>query len=573
MIGAVVGAEWRLRSRRDQFRPFLSCYFFCVLLDCCVLYYGLLADIFLPPSPTRSGQLLACAVDLLWLQLWLLPLLLAPPLVANALAAEKANGMLTLLFATPVNRSEIILGKFLGRVFPLALLGLAHLPFWGLFAGLIGFNPLSACILAGVALLPILAAGAASLLAAVWCRKTADAVVGLYALFTIGILGIWAVDPAGGSGWLAILENLLQSLGPYYLLGPLREGCDGLLEVGSRALIATAAWGSLAAGCLALACWRLNPRSTDRPEIRRPRLPSRQPSVGDDPISWKERYRERRMPLALFRNIPNWLALLGVFVGTASLILWCLCPDFTQLVEYLTTADLQTLNGQLGASAPRRPALALLLMLAMLLLGALTVGVRCATAISSERESRTWELLLLTPLSTHELVHGKVRGILQSARPYIAAYALAAVPLAWLAGPAELLVTVLAILMSRPTLSVAAAIGIDQSARSASSWQGVLGTVKLLIGATLLTAFVSNFVLCFVALILLALPMQSGYLRLVIFIVVLGSFWTLLCRQGSREYLAKAEEWIDKTERMRGAALSEIVHFMTSTESTSPAQP
>ena len=57
MIEAVVRLEWLLRARRDQFRPLLSCYFVCLMLDCCVLYYGVIGDIFNAFNFTNFGCL------------------------------------------------------------------------------------------------------------------------------------------------------------------------------------------------------------------------------------------------------------------------------------------------------------------------------------------------------------------------------------------------------------------------------------------------------------------------------------------------------------------------------------
>jgi ABC-type Na+ efflux pump permease subunit len=562
MIEAVVRLEWLLRARRDQFRPLLSCYFACLVLDCCVLYYGVIADIFLPPSPTRSGQLVAMAVEFLWIQQWLLPLLLAPPFVANALAAEKVNGVLPALLTTPITSGEIVLGKFIARAACLMLLGLAHLPFWGLFAGLAGFDAGLVCALAALSLLPIPAASAVSLLAAVWCRKTADAVTCTFVLFGILIFGSWAVDAAlmslcPGCAWLVAVQCALQPFSPNFLLEPVWQ-CRSVFEIASRALIAMAAWGSVVVGCLALACWRLKPTTIDRPEIRRIGLLSLRRAVGENPIVWKERYRERRMPLALFRNIPTWLSLPAVFVGTACLVLWTLCPNetgFADLVECLWAGDWHTLGSRL-ATRPARPAPALLLTIGMLLLGTLTVGVRCATAISGERESHTWELLLLTPLSTQEIVCGKVRGILRSTFAYVAVYALAAVPLGWLAGSAELLmITLMGVFISAPILWLAGAVGINQSARCDNSWQSILATVRLIIGGTFLTIFVSNFAAGFLGLIMFGLGILQSRLGLPLLLLVLGSFWTLMWWQATREYMTKAEKWIDDSERTPGSAI------------------
>src|SRR5579871_4836752 len=294
MIKAIVRLEWRLRARRDQFRPLLSCYSTCLLLDCCALYIRLITSrdcIFLPPLPGRSGRFLSAATEFIWLQQWLLPFLLAPVLVANAFTGEKASGLLPLLFTTPVSSGQLILGKFLGRVGPLVMLGLAHWPFWGLFAGLVGLDPLSAGILAGASVLPILAAGSASLLASAWCAKTADAVTILYALFGVGILGTWVLDAASfslGPAWNMVVESGLAPFGPHYLLESIGDDAVRLPELARRALVALAAWGSVVAGCLGLACRRVRSVSTAQPEIRQSQAALRRPAVDDEPIRWKE---------------------------------------------------------------------------------------------------------------------------------------------------------------------------------------------------------------------------------------------------------------------------------------------
>src|SRR5207248_8703532 len=92
-------------------------------------------------------------------------------------------------------------------------------------------------------------------------------------------------------------------------------------------------------------------------------------------------------------------------------------------------------------------------------------------------------------------IQGKVEGILQSARPYLAAYVLAVVPLAWLAGQAELLVTLLTLLLAGPVMRVAGTIGIYQSVRAMDSWRSIQATVPGIVGGMLLTILLSAFLL------------------------------------------------------------------------------
>jgi hypothetical protein len=420
--------------------------------------------------------------------------------------------------------------------------------------------------LAAAPLLPILAAGAVSLLALVCCRKSSDALVALYILFGVGIPGIWI-----GNAWSTTLETGLGSFGPEYLLKQVWHHQGALSELGRHVLNAVVAWGSVTVGCLGLACWRLRFAVKDRPESHRRRIRIRRRDVSADPICWKECYREHRIPLALFRYLPTPLALLGVFLGTACFTLWSLGPSgstVTQLLECLWTGDLATLADQLGRNAQSGGpslALAFLKAIGVLILAALTVGVRCATAVSSEREGHTWELLLLTPFSTRELIQGKLQGIVQSAWPYLAAYALAVVPLAWLAGQGELLLTLMTLLLAGPVMKAAGTIGIYQSVRTANSWRSIQATVPVLLGSMMLTVYVTTTLVgCLGQILGLAklIEMMADYLPALAwlgvepvyrpvfcFLLVLGSCWMALCWQASREGLTKAVAWVDQFER------------------------
>src|SRR5881275_2611569 len=124
MIEAIARLEWLLRARRelrarhDRFRPLLSFYVMCLVVDCDALYIRVILSsdsIFLPAIPGREGRFLADAMEFLWLQQWLWPVLLAPAFVASAFSADKASKVLPLLFTTPATSVDLILGKFVGR--------------------------------------------------------------------------------------------------------------------------------------------------------------------------------------------------------------------------------------------------------------------------------------------------------------------------------------------------------------------------------------------------------------------------------------------------------------------------
>src|SRR5439155_15787681 len=115
----------------------------------------------------------------------------------------------------------------------------------------------------------------------------------------------------------------------------------------------------------------------------------------------------------------------------------------------------------------------------VLLISSLIVGIRCSGAVTGERERQTWEALLLTPLAIRELIHGKLGGILGATYPYLLAYAVPAVTMALVLDPEELWWTLPGLLATWTAMSFAGAVGIWCSARYASSWRSLVGTLAI----------------------------------------------------------------------------------------------
>src|SRR5205823_4152960 len=73
--------------------------------------------------------------------------------------------------------------------------------------------------------------------------------------------------------------------------------------------------------------------------------------------------------------------------------------------------------------------------LVALVITAIGVGIRASGSIAGERENRTWEGLLITPLPSKQLIRGKIWGIIDSARPYLLAYFIPAILVSAFCGP------------------------------------------------------------------------------------------------------------------------------------------
>lgn len=113
----------------------------------------------------------------------------------------------------------------------------------------------------------------------------------------------------------------------------------------------------------------------------------------------------------------------------------------------------------------------------VMVLAGLLVGIRAAGAISGERERRTWDGLLMTPLDANQLVRGKLWGIIDGVRPYLFSYTVPAAILAAVNGPVSLLAILFWWLAAWILMYFTAAIALENSVRSSSSWRSLLFTL------------------------------------------------------------------------------------------------
>jgi ABC-type transport system involved in multi-copper enzyme maturation permease subunit len=261
------------------------------------------------------------------------------------------------------------------------------------------------------------------------------------------------------AAWLRAVAGWLTYLNPLFVLEPVGQGGRVESAVLQRVLFSSALWLAGGVLCLELAAWQLRPAywrqlaQTTRTTASVWRFG--RPAISDDPVRWKTCHADG----------PPWLGPLPVAFGI-------LC------VLVLAIGD-----GLLLSRSARPGSMAadfLLHGLCFLLALSLVVALRCADSISGERERRTWESLLATPLDREEIVQGKLRGVLDAAFPYLAAY-VGGMLLFWvvLSDVADLAFLFLLIVTAWFGIRYLAAVGIVTSARSASSWRSLLVTLAL----------------------------------------------------------------------------------------------
>src|SRR5262245_61229808 len=149
-----------------------------------------------------------------------------------------------------------------------------------------------------------------------------------------------------------------------------------------------------------------------------------------------------------------------------------------------------------------------------MLLASLVVGIRCSGAVSGERERQTWEALLLTPLTSRQLIRGKLWGIIGSSYLYLLAYAVPALGFAAIAGPTAFFWTALWLAVTWLAMYFIGATGIWCSVRSRGSWRSLLWTLGIgYVGGAFVYIITSPVIFLLAVFIVLGLMLVDYYLQ------------------------------------------------------------
>jgi ABC-type transport system involved in multi-copper enzyme maturation permease subunit len=360
----------------------------------------------------RFGSLLFQLFSLVQLAL---VLFFAPLFAASRIAQEKDRQTLVLLLMTDLRDRELVLGKLLASLLPVGVLLAASAPVFTLISVLGGVSleqigwSLALCAAAG------LAAGSWGSLVAFWREKTfqtlAISVLGLVLFIGaveggVALLGI-------GSGAGRVLAFCDPFRGMLLVLDPLAAGPDHETAA-VPAWTYVAAMGLVALIANAVAVFRLrvwNPSRTFTDPLKetesaegKTRETTR--AIWTNPIIWREICTRAYGRKVVFIK----LAFLALFLFAAAYV-------------YSTRASAAELV--LGMISPAGFAFVGVGLVALLL-----VNAQAVTALTTERDAKTLELLLVTDITAKEFIFGKIGGVLYNMREAIV---LPLAGLVWLA--------------------------------------------------------------------------------------------------------------------------------------------
>jgi ABC-type transport system involved in multi-copper enzyme maturation permease subunit len=331
----------------------------------------------------------------------------APLSAASAVAEEKDRRTMELLLLTHLSNAELVLGRLGASLVDVVVLLLAAVPLFLLAAMLGGVSAAQIAWVFAVTLASVIACGSLGSTLALWREKTFQALaitvltlvlwLGLWELVAAGALGhAWlGVSTATWAAWFSPWRALEVAMRPH-----LAHGWTAAARAPAAIYLAVAAALSTLLCGVAIAKVRVwnsarEPQTTEptdeQPAMLQPAAPTPTRPVWDNPVIWRE-----MRTWAYGRRL--------LVIRVVYLLLFGLAAAH---LHALLTAD---------AGAP--PSLALGLV-PLFLLSLVLVNAQAVTALTSERDARALDLLLVTDLTPLEIVFGKLGGVLYNTKEMI----------------------------------------------------------------------------------------------------------------------------------------------------------
>ena len=415
-------------------------------------------------------------------------LVITPTLTAGVVAEEKQRKTLHYMLASCLTSSEIVLGKLAARLIHIAVFLALGLPIIAMLGFVGGVDPNEVILFFTCCASTSFFLASVSITISVYAKKPRDAISRAYVLELFWLFApsiIRFVFPVVGGPWLKIYEVVrpvnewVGWSSPFFVLmqatsfgGGTRWLSSIFWMIGLQLLYGV--------GFAALAVFRLRPvyrnegdkaKRLSRVFGQRGRWFFSRPACGDAPIYWKERYASGT---TAFTKVTS--AILAFLV---LLLLGYVGYQFAEPVvrEILVRGFLASVN-----SSEVLEFNGFVRVTATLTFIAWTLGTAAAAAygLSGEREEDTWISLIATPLTSREIIGGKMFGAFWKTRwigllwliVVVLGLALGAVhPLGALAGGA----------VAAVDLWFACALGTFFSLRAKNSSRSLVSTIATLL--------------------------------------------------------------------------------------------
>jgi ABC-type transport system involved in multi-copper enzyme maturation permease subunit len=348
-------------------------------------------------------------------------------LVASAVALEKDRKTLDLLLMTNLSNSELVLGKLLASMLSVVVVVIAALPLLAILASLGGISTGQIFRVQAVTLASALLAGSLGSTFALWREKTFQALAMTALTLVLWLIG-WEIVATVGAGraWFGLsAENWAVAMNPWQAVLAAARPQFGETGAGSRAVdpvylyLGSALAISAILNALSIAMVRVwNPTREVQPRVEEEGPPAAAGTMdGTGPAERVIRIHGaggKARPVwnnpILWREVRTWAY--GKRILMIRLAYWAVFAACA--VSIIATTRSQAGATIVEAIPPSARPLVALLGIGLILLNALAV-----TSMTSERDSRALDLLLVTDLSPKEIVFGKLGGAFYNAKEMI----------------------------------------------------------------------------------------------------------------------------------------------------------
>jgi ABC-type Na+ efflux pump permease subunit len=453
---------------------------------------------------------------------------------ASAISQEKDRRTFILLLMTDLRNHEIVLGKLLGSLLPIAVLlaGTVPLLMMLLLLGGIALHQVLQAVLVVAA--TALAAGSLGGLVALWRDRTFQSLA-LTVLFLVLYLCVVQATSFIPSVFTAVniadVHALQQRLDPFLALRSVQEPVADTAVAGlAPAYVYSLAMFGIAVllnvwGLVKLRVWnpsgepimqREKPEDEFEVEDAKARAaahaaPGKARRVGPNPILWREIFTRAygRRPL---------MVKAAYFVVLAFIGYYALSP---------------VISPHPGERLP--PFAAAYGIVPVAVLSLLLVAAQAATAITSERDTGALDLLLVTDLTPQEFIFGKLGGIAYNTKEYLIPPLILAFIYAWYellaspphghpeaAGPMNASSLLCVLGGSLVLLTFATVLGVHVALRTQNSRMAIINTLSTVFFLSVGTG------IC-IALILINGRFEYQWGSFVFFVVAgVGGLWYVL---------------------------------------------
>jgi ABC-type Na+ efflux pump permease subunit len=358
-------------------------------------WFASLTDPYYSPTPLVT----VCLVIFEFLAVTVV-MVITPALLAGSLAGDKERGSLGLLLTTRVSSLEIVLGRLAGKLGQVALISAAGIPFFVWFVTLSDYDALQILSLLALPASLAIALAGISLAASALSRRGRNALLGLYTLEAILLIGAPFLMSAGLNPFTRTLSGVFNPFLEVSLAFSDQDPQGPWLTI--------AIWLVTGIVAVAIAAFRLRPATLKllSGDVKKVRGRGRVPVLDEArPMLWKELYIERVGALGWFGKALGILLLLYLIGGPlilGGIVVWLRFVGG----EDQGATDLAIILDRMYADGS----------LVLMSLIVLAIGLRAAISISSERERNTWDSLLTSPLEGQDIVRGKIWGSIYSLR-------------------------------------------------------------------------------------------------------------------------------------------------------------